>query len=566
MFRRTAAWLIALALGFTTAGSGQAMDGPETVVYDSLRNRHLVSCMISGDILMIDSIGNCEVFYTLLSDIHGMTIVGNTLYYTGDLGSQGGVVGVDLDTQEKVFELLYPNWFNSLNGITADTSGNLYVASTGESRIYKVDLETQNTEIFSYGVSIPNALHYDVLNNRLLAASDEWWTPVYAIDMITQTVSPVTTVTGQFSGIAEDALHNYYISFFNRYYVYKFDSDFQNEERIVEGLNGPEGICYDNLHSQLCIPVLMSDRVDFLPLEVDAWMDPAVSVGWAPMEIDFSGVSVFEIAEWKWDFGDGQAATGQIPSHLYEIPGLYNIRLDAVTTTGDTITHVFPRRVCNLADTIWADSFELDPDSEYIGQHFEITIYAKNSIPLNRMTIPIEYSGELILVLDTFSTVGCRTEHFEVQSRYANSSTNKRMAFNFRPKEYMPQYMEPGSGPILKLSFHTYGAVGEEAYIQLDGYLDSYLPTFFGNGVDYAPVQKSGFIRFRVECGDANDDGTPNVGDAVFIINYVYKGGAAPNPIEAGDANCDGDCNVGDAVYLINYVFKGGSEPCSGCK
>ncbi|MEE9441436.1 MAG: FISUMP domain-containing protein [candidate division Zixibacteria bacterium] len=62
--------------------------------------------------------------------------------------------------------------------------------------------------------------------------------------------------------------------------------------------------------------------------------------------------------------------------------------------------------------------------------------------------------------------------------------------------------------------------------------------------------------------GDANGDGDVNVGDAVYIISHVFKGGPAPNPIEAGDANCDGNCNVGDAVYLINYVFKGGPGPC----
>ncbi|MCK5125094.1 MAG: hypothetical protein KAR42_02460 [candidate division Zixibacteria bacterium] len=66
-------------------------------------------------------------------------------------------------------------------------------------------------------------------------------------------------------------------------------------------------------------------------------------------------------------------------------------------------------------------------------------------------------------------------------------------------------------------------------------------------------------------CGDANGDGTVNVGDAVFIINYAFKGGPAPNPLVDGDANCDGSCNVGDAVYLINYAFKGGPAPCANC-
>ncbi len=66
-------------------------------------------------------------------------------------------------------------------------------------------------------------------------------------------------------------------------------------------------------------------------------------------------------------------------------------------------------------------------------------------------------------------------------------------------------------------------------------------------------------------CGDANSDGGANVGDAVFLINYVFKGGPAPNPIEAGDANCDDLVNVGDAVYLINFVFKDGPVPCASC-
>jgi len=77
---------------------------------------------------------------------------------------------------------------------------------------------------------------------------------------------------------------------------------------------------------------------------------------------------------------------------------------------------------------------------------------------------------------------------------------------------------------------------------------------FDGNGIgDVCDV----FI-----CGDANHDGDVNVGDAVYIINHVFKGGAAPIPPAAGDANCDGGGNVGDAVYLISYVFKGGAPPC----
>lgn len=64
--------------------------------------------------------------------------------------------------------------------------------------------------------------------------------------------------------------------------------------------------------------------------------------------------------------------------------------------------------------------------------------------------------------------------------------------------------------------------------------------------------------------GDANGDYKINVGDAVYLINYIFKGGPHPMPYnDCGDANCDNKVNVGDAVYMINYVFKGGQAP--GC-
>ncbi|MEZ5359127.1 MAG: dockerin type I repeat-containing protein [Candidatus Zixiibacteriota bacterium] len=64
--------------------------------------------------------------------------------------------------------------------------------------------------------------------------------------------------------------------------------------------------------------------------------------------------------------------------------------------------------------------------------------------------------------------------------------------------------------------------------------------------------------------GDANFDRTVNIGDAIYIVNYVFNGGAGPKPLkESGDANCDGSVNIGDAVSLVNYIFNGGNAPCS---
>jgi len=71
---------------------------------------------------------------------------------------------------------------------------------------------------------------------------------------------------------------------------------------------------------------------------------------------------------------------------------------------------------------------------------------------------------------------------------------------------------------------------------------------------------------FGVGCsyllGDANGDGVINSADVVYLINYLFKGGPAPDPLDAGDVNCDGEINSADVVYLIDYLFKGGPPPC----
>ncbi len=63
-------------------------------------------------------------------------------------------------------------------------------------------------------------------------------------------------------------------------------------------------------------------------------------------------------------------------------------------------------------------------------------------------------------------------------------------------------------------------------------------------------------------CGDANNDAAVNISDAVYIINYIFIGGAPPDPLESADANCDAQVNISDAVWIINYIFIGSNAPC----
>ena len=74
-----------------------------------------------------------------------------------------------------------------------------------------------------------------------------------------------------------------------------------------------------------------------------------------------------------------------------------------------------------------------------------------------------------------------------------------------------------------------------------------------------------GIVNQCFLCGDADGSGIVTISDAVYLINYIFSGGPAPNPLLSGDADCSGAVTISDAVFLINYIFGGGAAPCAAC-
>ncbi|MGB2697261.1 MAG: metallophosphoesterase [Candidatus Zixiibacteriota bacterium] len=72
-------------------------------------------------------------------------------------------------------------------------------------------------------------------------------------------------------------------------------------------------------------------------------------------------------------------------------------------------------------------------------------------------------------------------------------------------------------------------------------------------------------VKPQIFCGDLNRDGSVEISDVVYLVNYLFKGGDSPqcNPpyFHCGDANGDEEITISDGIYLINYLFKLGPEP-----
>ena len=82
----------------------------------------------------------------------------------------------------------------------------------------------------------------------------------------------------------------------------------------------------------------------------------------------------------------------------------------------------------------------------------------------------------------------------------------------------------------------------------------SSMPDLQGGEVCF--VNSSPFLR-----GDANDDGSLNLADAISLISYIFGGGSEPQCRSAANANSDYTVDIGDVIFLINHQFLAGPPP-----
>jgi subtilisin family serine protease len=87
----------------------------------------------------------------------------------------------------------------------------------------------------------------------------------------------------------------------------------------------------------------------------------------------------------------------------------------------------------------------------------------------------------------------------------------------------------------------------------------------YGYGVIDAYAAVLAVVNGLYMPGDANRDAVVDVGDVIFLINYLYRSGEAPDPLASGDANADCVVDVSDVIYLLNYLYREGPAPLRGC-
>jgi hypothetical protein len=242
--------------------NAQSYSGPESVEYDQVNSRWLISNTTSHQVLARDSNGVLTVFTTLTgTGPYGIEITGDTLYCCNG----ASVKGFLLSNAQQVFSVTTPATF--LNGITHDNSGNLIVTDFTGKAIYGINISSQAVTPMATAMNTtPNGIIFDAANNRCVYVNWGSNAPVKAIDMSSNAISTLTTTTmGSCDGIARDGAGNYYVSTWSMSSVMKFDSSFSAAPvTVATGLSNPADIFYSTVLDTLAIPNSGNSTVTFI--------------------------------------------------------------------------------------------------------------------------------------------------------------------------------------------------------------------------------------------------------------------------------------------------------------
>jgi DNA-binding beta-propeller fold protein YncE len=130
-------------------------DGPGNTVYKiDIARQHEVTTFASGEVL---------------GQPHGITWFSGRQVFAIAGSSSGNVIAYDKEGERQTYPAIF---LRTLEGITADDAGNMYVASTSLSAIYRI-ASNFGLNTFKLGVKSPAGLAYQKAGNQLIASFSE---------------------------------------------------------------------------------------------------------------------------------------------------------------------------------------------------------------------------------------------------------------------------------------------------------------------------------------------------------------------------------------------------------
>ena len=221
-----------------------------------------------------------------------------------------------------------------------------------------------------------------------------------------------------------------------------------------------------------------------------------------------------------------------------------------------------------IPDTIW-----VAPLTVTYGEASQVDLFLANDQALTAVEITVT-TGDSLIATDSVSFTGGRVSYVFSKGWSVDDSSGAITVYCYPFDEPLVQ---PGSGKVATLYLRhpnlpevPYEAIIDSISIEV-GLIFHTTSLRDSLGTVFSPQFRSGVLRVAaLACcpgttGNINGDSgnTVDLSDLIFLVNYLFQGGAAPACGTAANVNGDDQCAVdlSDLIYLVNYLFSGGATP-----
>lgn len=277
--------------------------------------------------------------------------------------------------------------------------------------------------------------------------------------------------------------------------------------------------------------------------------------GEKPFAVNVTSLTRHEVNSYSWDFGDGYISNDADPSHIYETNGIFDLTVEMTTPYG-VFSQNFPHYFGVHSDSITATG-----GGGASGSIVSTFVELHNYLPLEKIIIPVQWSGTLALSCVAYSVEDLRSEQMSL-SLINFDNFNKRAIFKLSGAE-----LPPGEGAILKIDFQINGTdKSDTTYLRFEAYNNTplELTTYSGS---YQPTMTNGKVFIGGCCvglrGNIDNDSEDviDVADLVYMVDYQFRNGDAPACLDEAELVVDGVIDVADLVFMVDYQFRNGDAP-----
>jgi len=252
---------------FFLSSHAQSITSPESVEYDALFDRYLISNSGGNSIVAMDQAGTVTAFASgIPSGPYGLEILDSVLYACAG----NSVRGYHLATGVQVFNLNVNASF--LNGITTDGTF-IYVTDFSGTKIIKVDVDATTFSVLVANTNgTPNGIVYDPDQGGGMLWTAFWGSnaPVkgYMLDGSAGPVVPTTL--SNIDGITRDCFGDLYLASWSPDAITRLVIGPNTLTNMGWSVANPADIDFDAVNSRICIPNTGSSTVTLEDLNVCA--------------------------------------------------------------------------------------------------------------------------------------------------------------------------------------------------------------------------------------------------------------------------------------------------------